>query len=311
LQSSNRLDELQKFLGDFPSGPFSELAQYRFNRLYITEIKARAEKESREAEFAQNAAKDYALKLAKSMDKNSGGEMVSREAQNKIAANLLADAQRKSEEARKAAQALALVPPEASRPSNLSAAATVAQSKKFNSTVVPMSRAFKVGTTATYTESNWPDKSVETKRFTVTGGDEDSVEINNGRIMRDRMGNVLANRKGKNDGPRQFYPAEFQVGKRWKTHYVRTSEAGQSIWDLDVKVVGRERITVPAGEFDTFVIKVEGFSVGEQGKTRHEEWKIWVDPTISFDISTQHTQRQNGKLKEMQETKLSALFEPN
>ena len=173
-----------------------------------------------------------------------------------------------------------------------------------------LARAFKIGTSATYTESIWSNKSVETKRFTVTGGDEDSVQINNGRLTLDRMGNVLADRKGNNDGPRQFYPAEFQVGKRWKTRYVRSSESGRAIWELDVKVVGREHIIVPAGEFDTFLIKVEGFSTSENGKVRHEEWKIWVDPAISFDISTQHTQHQNGKLREIQETKLSALFEP-
>jgi hypothetical protein len=167
-----------------------------------------------------------------------------------------------------------------------------------------------MGATSRYTETSWANKTTETKNYRVTGGDEDTVQLNGGKIIWDRMGNVLTNDKGNNDGPRQFYPAEFQVGKRWKTRYVRTSETGQSVWELDVKVVGRERIRVPAGEFNTFLIKVEGSSIGERGGTRRDEWKIWVDPSVSFDIAMEHTQRNaKGQLREIDEWKLEALSE--
>jgi hypothetical protein len=40
---------------------------------------------------------------------------------------------------------------------------------------------------------------------------------------------------------------------------------------VDRQAVGRECISVLAGEFDTFLTKVERFSVGEHGKTKCKE----------------------------------------
>jgi uncharacterized caspase-like protein len=376
LQTSSQLGDLQKFLADFPSGPFSELAQFRFNRIYKAEMQARAAQAAREAERAKIAAQELAVAQAKALEEANraaqeraqqqvlaqdqarkaaemqaqaqaqaraaaeikaltaarvaaeahardearlaeqarAAEEIRAAAQAKAAAESRLAAEKSAEEARKSAQALALT--QAAKPAPLTpvtssaARAESKQASSLNSTIMPMARPFKMGATSRYTETSWANKTTETKNYRVTGGDEDTVQLNGGKIIWDRMGNVLTNDKGNNDGPRQFYPAEFQVGKRWKTRYVRTSETGQSVWELDVKVVGRERIRVPAGEFNTFLIKVEGSSIGERGGTRRDEWKIWVDPSVSFDIAMEHTQRNaKGQLREIDEWKLEALSE--
>ena len=75
-------------------------------------------------------------------------------------------------------------------------------------------------------------------------------------------------------------------------------------------VTGRERITVSADEFDTFVIQVAGWRTNSNGQVR-VEWKIWIDPSISFDIAREFTRRnRSGKLDEMLNTRLVALAEP-
>ncbi len=376
LQASSQLSELQKFLADFPSGPFSELAQFRFNRIYKAEMQARAAQAAREAERTKIAAQALAVAQALALEEAiraaqeraqqqllaqeqarkaaelqaqaqahsraaaeikaltaarvaaeararegallaeqaRAAEEIRAAAQARAAAESRLAAEKSAEDARKSASALALTQPaKSASPTPGTSEAARAESKQassFNSTIVPMARPFRLGATSRYTQTSWANKTTETKFFRVTGVDEDTVQLNGGKIIWDRMGNVLTDNKGGNDVPRQFYPAEFQVGKRWKTRYVRTSETGQSVWELDVKVVGKERIRVPAGEFDTFLIKVEGSSIGERGGARRDEWKIWVDPSVSFDIAMEHTQRNaKGQLREIDEKKLEALSE--
>ena len=52
----------------------------------------------------------------------------------------------------------------------------------------------------------------------------------------------------------------LQVGKRWRyeSHWTFKPKGSRGTVAVDVEVVGRERITVPAGEFDTFKLFARG-----------------------------------------------------
>jgi hypothetical protein len=98
------------------------------------------------------------------------------------------------------------------------------------------------------------------------------VEITDGDIrfadgyVTDLMGNMLKS-QNQNRTPSQFVPVDFTVGRRWNTRFVATSVATNYTYDvnLDLRVAGRERITVPAGTFDAFRIEGEGWDRHEKG----------------------------------------------
>ena len=104
-------------------------------------------------------------------------------------------------------------------------------------------------------------------RVTSVNIGEDRIEFNGGEYVIDSMGNTLATQRGAFSTPRQFYPAEFYVGKQWHTIFRQRRPSGQTYtYRYDVQVVGRASITVPAGTFDAFKIEARGFNM-QQGAT--------------------------------------------
>jgi hypothetical protein len=84
------------------------------------------------------------------------------------------------------------------------------------------------------------------------------------------------------DSPRQFYPAELYIGKRWKTQFKQTRASGVVYtFKYDLKVVAKETITVPAGTFETYKIEGRGFNM-ELGA--YLQRNIWVAAGINADI---------------------------
>jgi Caspase domain len=111
----------------------------------------------------------------------------------------------------------------------------------------------------------------------------DTVQFNGGEYVSDVMGNILTNLRGSSSTPRQFYPAEIMVGKRWRTQFVQNRSGGiRYTFRYDIKVVGIERITVPAGTFDTYKIEARGFNM-ELGANLQRN--IWIAPSINADIA--------------------------
>lgn len=110
----------------------------------------------------------------------------------------------------------------------------------------------------------------------------DRVEYNGGEYTSDLMGNITRNVRGSLDAPRQFYPAELFVGKRWKTQFKQTRANGTVYtFKYDLKVVGKETVTVPAGTFETYKVEARGFNV-ELGANLQRN--IWIAPGINADI---------------------------
>ena len=127
--------------------------------------------------------------------------------------------------------------------------------------------------------------------------DADRVEYNGGEYASDTMGNTLTNPRGGFSTPRQFYPAELFVGKKWISVFKQTRPGGISYtFNYTLKVVGREKVTVPAGTFDTFKIEARGFNMQLSARLVRN---IWVAPGISGDIAQETVVRlRNGSIEQ-------------
>ena len=115
---------------------------------------------------------------------------------------------------------------------------------------------------------------------TVTGITDTQVIFNDGRLINDRLGNLVKLPNGDEFSPRQDQPLEYAVGKKWSTRYkMKNEERGLSTTaDFEFRITKRERITVPAGTFDCFVIEGNGWSVSHMGGQMRLGLKRWMAP---------------------------------
>lgn len=136
----------------------------------------------------------------------------------------------------------------------------------------------------------------------------DRVEYNSGEYSSDLMGNITRNTYGVMDTPRQFYPSEFYVGKKWRTKF-RQSRPNGVVYNFyyDVKVVAKEKITVPAGTFEAYRLEAQGFNV-ERGANLQR--KIWVAPGINVDIAHEIVVRLRGGKFEQNDRQELVRYEP-
>lgn len=109
----------------------------------------------------------------------------------------------------------------------------------------------------------------------VTG---DEVHYTNGMIT-DLLGNYLRRSGGRVYSPNQLEPLDYTVGKRWTTQFYLTTpkgKAGRS--EMELRIAGRELITVPAGTFNAFRVEGRGVFGEEQGKVELTYLKKWMAP---------------------------------
>jgi hypothetical protein len=154
-------------------------------------------------------------------------------------------------------------------------------------------RGYSVGDEVVYLQSD-PVYGGATKTLTwrITGVDLDAdrIEINNGFIVLDSMGNPLV-WDGATYEPRlQAIPAEVQVGKRWTTRFNFQRGADRSESYYNYVVVARERVKLPFGEIEAFRIDGDGFNnFGTHLTIRH-----WLVPGINYSLRTD-TIRYDGR----------------
>jgi uncharacterized caspase-like protein len=120
------------------------------------------------------------------------------------------------------------------------------------------------------------------------------LEYNGGEFESDLMGNITTNQRGSLSTPRQFYPAELVVGKKWNTRFKQNRPNGVTYtFQYELKVVAKEKITVPAGTFEAFRIEARGFNIELSAAL---ERSIWVAPGINADIAHETRVRlSNGR----------------
>jgi hypothetical protein len=156
----------------------------------------------------------------------------------------------------------------------------------YSAGIYPLGRRFTVGDEATYAILDPFSKvrqGLDRLRITKVDPDGDRVEINDGSSVSDLMGNMLKIGPVVFDAPAQVFPAELQLGKKWTARFRRRDSYGYSESDIDFQVLRREKVVVPAGEFDTFRIDGRGVGRHARGVSRLEV-RIWVVPGLVFSI---------------------------
>jgi uncharacterized caspase-like protein len=165
--------------------------------------------------------------------------------------------------------------------------------------------AYRIGDEWTYHRIDLVTKEESKPRWVVTGITDTEVIYNNGRRVTDLLGNALQRGGGADWGPNQTVPTEFAVGKRWNSHFNFTTAKGRgSMLDLELRIVDKERITLPAGTFDAFRIEASGRAIGEarrRGKginaNRDWDWKRWYAPEqvrqhVAWELSMRNSAGQ-------------------
>ncbi len=157
----------------------------------------------------------------------------------------------------------------------------------------PLGRVFTVGDKATFRETDILS-GVEQRTYdlSVTRVDEeaDRIEINNGILVTDRMGNYLKNDKAEFSVPQQFAPAEIFVGKKWQAVFRRNDyKSGPISVSFDFHISRREKIVVSAGEFNAFRLEGEGWSASGLRIERIN----WLVPGLNFAIKQERIARDS------------------
>lgn len=165
----------------------------------------------------------------------------------------------------------------------------------------PLGRNYKLGDEIRYRFSDILTGIVERdEALVVTKVDKeaDRVEFNQGLWVSDLNGNIQKMGPAEFDLPVQIFPAELQVGKRWRTRFRIPRRDFE--YDVELRIRVRERVAVPAGEFDAFKIEAVGWGT----ERRRMVGTYWVVPGLNpfyvrrdlmirhGDITVRHSQRQ-------------------
>jgi hypothetical protein len=281
VKSSRRIEDWVEYLRRFPNGRFSEVAQFRLNRL-LAAVERRPSQETRIAATPAPAMPAPGSEAAPAPPHSA------------------ATAEDKS-----------IATGEAAIPAAALAAVT---KNPYSAGRFPLGRKFTVGDLVVMRESDLLTGIAEREfRYKVTRVDEDNdrVEINQGKLVFDLMGNTVESPLYSFSVPPQLFPAELQVGKRWKALYSVTYKKGPLAGmtnrvELDVHIKVRETVRVPAGEYQAFRIEATGWSVGERGSTKIES-RFWVVPGINFPVRSERIKRRGNRLTETKLIELAAI----
>ena len=142
--------------------------------------------------------------------------------------------------------------------------------------------------------------------FRVTAITDTEIVYNQGRVATDLAGNVIRNPRVKRTG-NQNLPAEFVVGRRWSTRFEESWQNGdRNQVQLSFRITGREKITVPAGTFDAFVVEYEGWSRADSHKPVNQiSGKAWYAPDkVRWEIAREHMVRNQRKIRQANRSEL-------
>lgn len=151
------------------------------------------------------------------------------------------------------------------------------------------------------------ETEVRVATITKVDVDADFVEINNGLIVLDLMGNPMSVRGRKFDTPLAMIPAELQLGKKWTASNISTVEGQRSLVTYDIKIAAVEKIRVPAGEFDTFRIEARGWNVTNDVELIETYWQV---PGLNFSVKRDTLRRKrNGQIVLSERLELMELYQ--
>jgi hypothetical protein len=178
----------------------------------------------------------------------------------------------------------------------------------YSAGLYPLGRKYTVGDKATFRESDiltGVEKRVYTQRVTRVDHEADRVEINGGKGIWDLMGNVIKAGDKEFDAPQQFTPAEFQVGKKWTAAFISTKDGLASTVYFDLRIVRREKVSVPAGVFDAFRIEGQGWNKTHGARL---EVILWLVPGLNFQVKREMVKHNpRGRLKDTERHELVSV----
>lgn len=167
----------------------------------------------------------------------------------------------------------------------------------------------KVGDVAVYAVEQRTDRRSFDETVTVTSVDQTHIKSKNLRPNRNPpeiesvltldLATVVSGASGTRfDPPSAGFKFPLVVGDAWKSSFVgEAPNNSKSKIDLDVKVVAREKLKTPAGEFDSFKIESEGWINGVtwSGAIRMSEVR-WYAPAIGRVVKTEYKDFRGGQL---------------
>lgn len=336
VQASSDLETLANFIREFPSGSASELAQFKLNRLFAA-IDSHDERRMQNRWLGQNQSSDskssaidkpqtdvLAVQHAPFADVALRPEAITQKpglAASSVASNhentpigsveLIPSPVNKMKAAAVSSTAALTSQTKATPPNKTKApvvlpafqVAPTPNYKGFNEHL----RSYAVGDVHTYQVIDRYTKISKPLVMTVTKVDPalQHVEYNQGEFASDLMGNTTRTQRGSLSTPRQFYPAELFIGKKWNTRFKQSRPSGITYtYQYDLKVVARELVTVPAGTFECYKIEARGFNI-ELGASL--ERNIWVSPGLSADVAHEIVVRlRSGKVEQNDRQELVA-----
>ena len=181
---------------------------------------------------------------------------------------------------------------------------------------------FKVGEVAVYTVNDRADNKVFEETTTVTAVTADAIRFNHVRsdgepaglvgVFTPDLRLVQAGSNGMRfDPPIQLIKQPMAVGDSWKSVYESVGlNQARSKGDFDAKVVATEKVTTPAGTFDTFRIESGGWVTGISwtGSVRVAQVQ-WYAPSIGRLVRTEFKDYRGGNLWTNTATELKS-FQP-
>lgn len=125
-----------------------------------------------------------------------------------------------------------------------------------------------------------------TRIITVSEITNDRVIFNNGGLISDLLGNTISSVKEREvSTDRQFYVAEYSIGKKWTTRFFGTGVGGGRLYyELEFRVLTREHKKVTAGIFDAFKVQGSGYS----SNNANLRFTYWISPAqVNRPIATE------------------------
>ena len=87
------------------------------------------------------------------------------------------------------------------------------------------------------------------------------------------------------------------MGKQWVTQFRITTRKGKSgLNEMELRIVAREKITVPAGTFNAFRIEGRGVFEIDEGKAQVTNLTKWMAPDqVRRAIAIEQTHEMSGR----------------
>jgi len=168
----------------------------------------------------------------------------------------------------------------------------------FSKGIAVVDTRVKIGDRYSYREIDLYTRE-EIRRYTlrVTKFTDTEVFFGKGNLTTDLLGNWIKMPDGRQWTGAQFFVPDYSVGKRWSSRHRYVAATGSNFsTEYELKVVAREKVTVPAGTFDAFRVEGNGWTRGETGAvqlTMH----YWVAPGVRRFIAMENMHRQSrGKV---------------